>query len=177
MAATQHHTSRNHTSLTDPRMEHALSRRPGTPADLELVAHLAAAVLGQKLAVMDLDGTATVVIAPEAAADAVLTALDTLGLYPYQDTRPGPGTTLAPTPEPAAASSPYDRDPAALAWARGKVEDVIAGVTRLLHLVGQTDSPADQALLVRYADWLRRDFLHSGPGLAAFDARHAQEIE
>jgi hypothetical protein len=73
--------------------------------------------------------------------------------------------------------SPYDRDPAALAWARGKVEDVIDGVTRLLRLVGQTRPPTDAALLVRYADWLRRDFLHGGPNLAAFDLRHAQETE
>lgn len=65
----------------------------------------------------------------------------------------------------------FDRDPAALAWARAKVEHVIAGVNRLRSLVGQTRTPTDAALLVRYVDWLRRDFQHGGLDLAAFDPR------
>jgi hypothetical protein len=81
------------------------------------------------------------------------------------------------TPTGDIPSDRFDRDAAALAWARAKVEHVIGGVNHFRRLVGQTGRPADQALLLRYVDWLRRDFQHGGEHLAAFDARHAQETE
>ena len=74
-------------------------------------------------------------------------------------------TQLGGTPVPPS----FDADPAALAWARGKVERVIADMQRLAALGDARAYVGDE--IRAYARWLHRDFVHGGSLPALFDER------
>lgn len=82
-------------------------------------------------------------------------------------------TTDQATGQPKSHGYDYDGDPDALAWAHRKVEHVILGIEELAGTALAAGKSEKAAMLGTLAGWMRRDLLHGGRELAAFDPRLA----